>query len=66
MPSKRRINVTIKADGSIIIAPSGYTGGKCKDATRNLEKEFGGPVKMKRTAEWNQKEIETEQQRQQG
>jgi len=55
---KRRINVKIKVDGSIVFAPSGYTGAKCKDATKHLERAFGGATKTKATTEMNQQEIE--------
>ena len=55
---KKRIAVTIKTDGSIIFAPHGYTGGKCKDATKNLERAFGGAQKVQNTTAMSQQEIE--------
>ena len=55
---KKRIKVTVKSDGSILVAPEGHAGAKCKDATSALEKALGMTTKTNRTVEWALKEAE--------
>ena len=37
----KSIAVTIHNDGSVTVAPQGFKGKKCKDATKFLEKSLG-------------------------
>lgn len=60
MIPKKRIRVTVKQDGSVIVAPEGYSGSKCKDATKALEKAIGQTQSAKQTADWVVKEAEVE------
>ena len=39
--SKPTIHITIEPDGTVTIAPSGFKGGKCKQATKPFEDALG-------------------------
>jgi len=59
---KRRIEVRIRPDGSIVFKPMGYRGVSCKEATRALERAMGEPIDSKLTAEHGLRQVETERQ----
>ena len=40
-PNIKTIEITVSPDGATSITTSGFTGGSCKDATRDLEKALG-------------------------
>ena len=54
--SKEIINVTILPDGVVEIAPSGFKGKKCKDATKFLEQALGMTGEGKPTPEYYETE----------
>jgi hypothetical protein len=55
--SKEIIHVTIAPDGSVEVAPSGFKGRKCKDATKFLESALGlDTTKSKPTSEMYEQE----------
>ncbi|HXJ55421.1 MAG TPA: DUF2997 domain-containing protein [Verrucomicrobiae bacterium] len=54
--SKPIINVTINPDGTVEVAPSGFKGKKCKDATKFLEDALGMTGDGKKTAEYYETE----------
>ncbi len=39
--SERRIEITVSPEGATSIKTSGFTGGSCRDATRDLERALG-------------------------
>ena len=39
--NSRTIEVTVSPEGATSIKTSGFTGGSCRDATRDLEKALG-------------------------
>ena len=39
--SEKRIEITVSPQGDIAIKTSGFTGGSCRDATRDLERALG-------------------------
>jgi hypothetical protein len=39
--SEKRIEITVSPEGATSIKTSGFTGGSCKDATRDLERALG-------------------------
>ena len=39
--STKTIEITVSPEGATSIKTSGFTGGSCKDATRDLEKALG-------------------------
>lgn len=39
--SEKRIEITVSPEGATSIKTTGFTGGSCKDATRDLEKALG-------------------------
>jgi hypothetical protein len=40
-PTTKTIEITVTPEGATSIKTSGFTGGSCKDATRDLEKALG-------------------------
>ena len=40
-PTSKTIEITVSPEGATSIKTSGFTGGSCKDATRDLEKVLG-------------------------
>ena len=40
-PNIKTIEITVSPEGATSIKTSGFTGGSCKDATRDLEKALG-------------------------
>ena len=39
--NEKKIEITVLPEGATSIKTSGFTGGSCKDATRDLEKALG-------------------------
>ena len=39
--SEKTIQITVTPEGSVSIKTSGFTGGSCRDATRDLERALG-------------------------
>ncbi len=39
-----KINITIGTDGSVDLQLAGFTGGKCKDATKLIEQLLGNNI----------------------
>ena len=39
--NEKRIEITVSPEGATSIKTSGFTGGSCRDATRDLEKALG-------------------------
>ena len=39
--SEKTIQITVSPEGSVSIKTSGFTGGSCKDATRDIERALG-------------------------
>ena len=40
-PNIRTIEITVSPEGATSIKTSGFTGGSCRDATRELERALG-------------------------
>ena len=40
-PTTKTIEITVSPEGATSIKTSGFTGGSCRDATRDLEKALG-------------------------
>jgi len=40
-PTTKTIEITVSPEGATTIKTSGFTGGSCRDATRNLERALG-------------------------
>ena len=40
-PTSKTIEVTVTPEGATSIKTTGFTGGSCKDATRDLERALG-------------------------
>jgi len=40
-PTTKTIEITVTPEGATSIKTSGFTGGSCKDATRELERALG-------------------------
>lgn len=40
-PSTKTIEITVSPQGATSIKTSGFTGGSCRDATRDLERALG-------------------------
>ena len=54
---KEVINVVILQDGSVEVAPSGFKGRKCSEATKFLEEALGLDTKNRKfTPEYNASE----------
>lgn len=39
--TERKIEITVSPEGATSIKTSGFTGGSCRDATRDLERALG-------------------------
>ena len=39
--SEKKIEITVSPEGSVSIKTAGFTGGSCRDATRDMEKALG-------------------------
>jgi len=39
--SEKKIEITVSPEGSVSIKTTGFTGGSCKDATRDIERALG-------------------------
>ena len=39
--SEKTIQITVSPEGSVSIKTAGFTGGSCRDATRDMEKALG-------------------------
>jgi len=39
--SEKKIEITVSLEGAVSIKTSGFSGGSCKDATRDLERALG-------------------------
>ena len=44
-PMTKKIEITVTPDGSVSIKTTGFTGGSCRDATRELERALGMSVR---------------------
>ena len=40
-PTTKTIEITVSPEGATSIKTSGFTGGSCKDATRDIERALG-------------------------
>jgi hypothetical protein len=40
-PTTKTIEITVSPGGDVSIKTAGFTGGSCKDATRDLERALG-------------------------
>jgi hypothetical protein len=40
-PTSKTIEITVSPEGATSIKTSGFSGGSCKDATRDLERALG-------------------------
>jgi hypothetical protein len=40
-PTTKTIEITVTPQGSVSIKTAGFTGGSCRDATRDLERALG-------------------------
>jgi hypothetical protein len=40
-PATKTIEITVSPEGTTSIKTSGFTGGSCRDATRDLERALG-------------------------
>ena len=40
-PTSKTIEITVSPEGATSIKTSGFTGGSCKEATRDLERALG-------------------------
>ena len=56
--TNQRIEITVSPLGATSIKTSGFSGGACKDATRDLERALGVTAKETLTAEYHQQPIE--------
>ena len=43
--SEKKIEITVSPEGATSIKTSGFTGGSCRDATRDLERALGVSVR---------------------
>ena len=39
--SEQKIDITVSPEGTVSIRTSGFTGGSCRDATRDIERALG-------------------------
>ena len=39
--SEKKIEITVSSEGTVSIKTSGFTGGSCRDATRDIERALG-------------------------
>ncbi len=54
----KTIEITVSPQGATSIRTAGFTGGACKDATRDLERALGVTGKETLTAEYHQQPVE--------
>jgi len=40
-PMTKKIEITVRPDGSVSIKTTGFTGSSCREATRELERALG-------------------------
>ena len=62
--SEKRIEIIVSPQGATSIKTSGFTGGACKDATRDLERALGVAGKETLTPEFYGRAQASEQLRQ--
>ena len=62
--TEKRIEITVSPEGAVSIKTSGFQGGSCKDATRDLEKALGVAGQEQLTQEYFARESTGEQLRQ--
>jgi hypothetical protein len=62
--NEKRIEITVSPEGATSIKTSGFTGGSCKDATRDLERALGVAGKESLLPEYYGKTSNGEQLRQ--
>jgi hypothetical protein len=51
-PTSRKIEITVSPEGATSIKTSGFQGGSCKDATRDLERALGVAGREQLTPEY--------------
>ncbi len=39
--SEKKIEITVNPEGAVSMKTTGFTGGSCRDATRELERALG-------------------------
>ena len=52
--SEKTIQITVSPEGSVSIKTSGFTGGSCRAATRDIERALGVSGRESLTAEYFQ------------
>ena len=50
--TERRIEITVSPEGTVSIKTTGFQGGSCKDATRDLERALGVANSEQHTPEY--------------
>jgi hypothetical protein len=63
-PNIKTIEITVSPEGATSIKTSGFTGGSCRDATRDLERALGLAGKESLLPEYYQRAKTGEQIRQ--
>lgn len=63
--SEKKIEITVSPEGATSIKTTGFTGGSCRDATRDLERALGVAGREHLLPEYFQR-AETSQRLQQG
>lgn len=58
----KEIIVTVDTHGQVTIAPKGYKGKSCLEATKQIEEALGIAGKRNHTAEFHQTEVKNTQQ----
>ena len=56
--SEKRIEITVSLQGATSIKTSGFSGGACKDATRDLERALGVASKETLLPEFHQQQAQ--------
>ena len=56
--STKTIEIIVSPQGATSIKTTGFTGGACKDATRDLERALGVAGKETLTPEYHQQPVE--------
>ena len=62
--TEKKIEITVSPEGAVSIKTSGFQGGSCKDATRDLERSLGVTGSEQLTPEFFQQSGTGEQLRQ--
>lgn len=57
-PTSKTIEIIVSPQGATSIRTTGFTGGACKDATRDLERALGVTGKETLTSEYHQQPVE--------